>query len=162
MKLFVRDETGEYLPATTLTILKESRSRTQSALRKGVSITSSETAKDAIAVKFLNYPEREVFGCLFLDAQHRVIEWKELFFGTINVNTVYPREVVKAALQLNAASIVFAHNHPSGSIKPSQQDIALTKTLAEILKVIDVRVLDHLIIGDSVYSLADNGLMPTH
>lgn len=159
MKLFIRDETGEYHPATTLTILTESRSRTRSALRKGVSITSSETAKDAIAVKFLNYPEREVFGCLFLDAQHRVIEWKELFFGTINVNTVYPREVVKAALQLNAASVVFAHNHPSGSIKPSQQDIALTKTLAEILKVIDVRVLDHLIIGDSVYSLADNGHM---
>lgn len=159
MKLFVRDETGEYHPATTLIILKESRSRTQSALRKGVSITSSETAKDAIAVKFLNYPEREVFGCLFLDAQHRVIEWKELFFGTINVNTVYPREVVKAAMQLNAASVVFAHNHPSGSIKPSPQDIELTKTLAEILKVIDVRVLDHLIIGDSVNSMADNGLM---
>lgn len=159
MKLFVMDETGEYHPATTQTILKESLALSRSVLRKGASITSSKMAKEAIATKFLNYPEREVFGCLFLDSQHRIIEWKELFFGTINVNTVYPREVVKAALQLNAASVIFAHNHPSGSVTPSQQDRELTKTLTDILKVIHVRVLDHLIIGDSVFSMTDSGYL---
>lgn len=159
MKLFVRDQTGEYQPAPPQTILEESLSLSRSVLRKGATITGSRTAEDAIAAKFLNYPEREVFGCLFMDNQHRIIEWQELFFGTINVNTVYPREIVKAALQLNAASVIFAHNHPSGSTTPSPQDIALTKTLTDILKVIDVRVLDHLIVGDSVFSMDDSGCM---
>jgi len=158
MKLFVQDEKGLYITATTQTIIKESLSRTRSVLRTG-SITSSKMAKEAIAAKFLNYPEREVFGCLFLDSRNRVIEWQELFFGTINVNTVYPREVVKAALRLNAACVIFAHNHPSGAVQPSPPDRDLTERLANILKVIEVRVLDHLIIGDLVFSMADNGLM---
>ncbi len=158
MKLFIQDESGQYITAPTRTILKESLSRTRSVLRTG-SITSSERAKEAIAAKFLNYPEREVFGCLFLDTQNRIIEWQELFFGTINVNTVYPREVVKAALRLNAACVIFAHNHPSGSVQPSPADRNLTEILTDILKVIDVKVLDHLIIGDSIFSMSDHGCM---
>lgn len=159
MKLFIQDEQGEYHPANTQTILKESLTLSRSVLRKGASITSSKMAKEAIAAKFLNYLEREVFGCLFLDNQHRIIEWKELFFGTINVNTIYPREVVKAALQLNAASVILAHNHPSGSATPSPKDRDLTKKMTEILLVIDVKVLDHLIIGDSILSMSDIGLI---
>jgi DNA repair protein RadC len=98
-----------------------------------------------------------VFGCLFLDSQHQVLAWREMFRGSINRNSVYPREVVKEAMALNAASVIIAHNHPSGGIQPSKEDLELTRTLSEILKVIDVRVLDHLIVGEEVLSLSETG-----
>jgi DNA repair protein RadC len=101
----------------------------------------------------------EVFACLFLDNKHRVIKYEELFFGTIDSSTVYPREVVKRALQHNAAAIVLAHNHPSGVAEPSQADQVITHKLKQALKLIDVRVLDHFIVGDEVVSFAERGYL---
>ena len=102
----------------------------------------------------------EVFSGLFLDNRHRVIEYRELFTGTIDSAAVYPREVVKRCLSSNAAAVIFAHNHPSGVAEPSDTDVRLTRKLVDALALIDVRVLDHLIIGQGVQtSLAERGLM---
>jgi DNA repair protein RadC len=98
-----------------------------------------------------------MFACLFLDSKHQVLAWQEMFRGSVNRATVHPREVVKEALSLNASAIILAHNHPSGNSTPSPEDIELTKKLQEILKVIDVRVLDHLIIGDDITALSESG-----
>jgi DNA repair protein RadC len=104
--------------------------------------------------------EYESFVVLFLDAQNRVIEVEELFRGTLTQTYVYPREVVKAALKHNAASVVLSHNHPSGVAEPSIQDQALTRTLHEALALIDVKVLDHFVIaGSSSVSFAERGLL---
>ena len=102
----------------------------------------------------------EVFGCLFLDNQHRVIETVEMFQGTIDGASVYPRIVVQQALALNAAAIMFFHNHPSGVAEPSLADEAITKRLKEALALVDIRVLDHFIVtaGESV-SFAERGLI---
>ena len=104
--------------------------------------------------------QHEVFAALFLDNRHRVIEYQELFKGTIDSAAVYPREVVKLCLQSNAAAVIFAHNHPSGVAEPSDTDVRLTRKLIDALALIDVRVLDHLVIGQGVQtSLAERGLM---
>jgi len=94
-----------------------------------------------------------------LDSQHRPIASEKLFYGTINASSVYPREVVKAALKHNAAAVLFAHNHPSGNPEPSQSDITITRRLKESLELIDVRVLDHLVVGETVTSFATQGLL---
>lgn len=101
----------------------------------------------------------EVFACLFLDNRHRVIEYEELFNGTIDGASVYPREVVRRALHHNAAAVIFAHNHPSGIAEPSQADERITQRLKDALHLIDVRVLDHFVIGDQVVSFAERGLL---
>jgi DNA repair protein RadC len=103
----------------------------------------------------------EVFGCLWLDNQHRVLEFEELFHGTIDGASVYPREVVRAALRLNAAAVIFAHNHPSGVAEPSEADRMITQRLKQALNLIDIRVLDHFIVGDGdqAYSFAEHGLL---
>jgi DNA repair protein RadC len=104
--------------------------------------------------------DHEVFALLFLDAQHRLIRRDDLFRGTLSQTSVYPREVVKRALELNAAAVVLAHNHPSGHAEPSRADEALTQTLRSALALVDVRVLDHLVVGrDAVVSFAERGLM---
>lgn len=101
----------------------------------------------------------EVFACLFLDNRHRVIEYEELFNGTIDGASVYPREVVRRALHHNAAAVIFAHNHPSGVAEPSQADERITQRLKDALRLIDVRVLDHFVVGDHVVSFAERGLL---
>ena len=101
--------------------------------------------------------EYESFACLFLDGRHQVLAWRELFHGSVNRATVHPREIVKEALRLNAAAVILAHNHPSGSTVPSSEDIELTRALTEILAIIDVRVLDHLIVGDEIVALTETG-----
>ena len=101
----------------------------------------------------------EVFCCLFLDNRNRVIEFKRLFFGTIDGASVYPRDVVREALNQNAAAVIFAHNHPSGVAEPSQADENITKRLKEALALIDVRVLDHIVVGDECISFAERGLI---
>jgi DNA repair protein RadC len=104
--------------------------------------------------------EHEVFGCLFLDNQHRLIKFVEMFRGTINQATVYPREVVKEALLCNAAAIIFTHNHPSGDTGPSSSDIELTQKLCKALSLFDINVLDHIIVSKiGSYSFAEKGLM---
>ncbi len=102
----------------------------------------------------------EVFCCLFLDNRHRVLSFDELFRGTIDGTTVYPREVVKEALAINAAAVILAHNHPSGVAEPSQADERITRRLKSALELVDIRLLDHLIIGDGqATSLASRGLL---
>lgn len=108
----------------------------------------------------LRHQSREVFACLFLDNQHRILAYEELFHGSINQAHIHPREVVKRSLYHNAAAVILAHNHPSGSVKPSQDDQEITQSLMTALKLVDVRVLDHLIIGESrVVSFVELGLL---
>jgi len=103
---------------------------------------------------------REVFGVLFLDSQHRLIEYRALFFGTVDSATVHPREVLRAAMDLNAAAVILAHNHPSGVAEPSRADVALTERLRSALSLVDIRVLDHLVVVPTgTVSFAERGLL---
>ncbi len=102
---------------------------------------------------------KEVFTAIFLDSSHAIIDSETIAEGTINVNTVYPRELVIRALELNAAALIVAHNHPSGSLKPSDQDLLLTHNLYMICSLMQIHLLDHLIIGDGAFSFADHGMM---
>lgn len=104
------------------------------------------------------YPN-EVFAVLFLDNRNRVISFEKMFFGTIDSATVYPREVVRMALHKNAAAVILAHNHPSGIAEPSQADEQITQHLKEALALVEVRVLDHIVIGDGVISFSERGLL---
>ncbi len=136
-----------------------SRRYLKECLERGDAITNPDDTRNYLMSE-LSGRSYEVFGCLFLDNKNRVIKFQELFYGTIDAASVYPREVVKRALQLNAAAIILAHNHPSGVAEPSQADIAITHRLIETLKLIDVRILDHFVIGDGYcVSLAEKGLM---
>jgi len=104
--------------------------------------------------------EYESFRIMLLDNQHRLIRFKEMFRGTIDGASVHPREVVKAALAFNAAAVIFTHNHPSGVAEPSQADQRITERLISALRLVDVRVLDHIIVGDQDnYSFAEHGLL---
>ncbi len=155
--LFVHDQDGHYRPAPKELVLAEANKLSGYQLRRGVKIVSAEIAKTAIGYRLRN-KQQEVFACLFLDGQHQILAFKEMFVGSINHATVHPREVVKEALQLNATAVILAHNHPSGGSEPSPQDISLTKTLKDILKIIDVRLLDHLVVGDEVRAFSELGL----
>jgi len=121
--------------------------------------TNPETVRHYVRAHFQGY-QREVFLCLFLDTRHRLIATEELFQGTIDGASVYPREVVKRALQLNAGAVIFSHNHPSGIAEPSHDDAQITRRLKEALALVDIRVLDHIVVGDSEeVSLAERGLL---
>ena len=103
---------------------------------------------------------REVFGCLFLDSRHHLIAWEALFFGSIDRAHVHPREILKRGLELNAAAVICAHNHPSGVAEPSQADIQLTASLADLLWQVEIRLLDHIVVArHATVSLADRGLI---
>jgi len=156
--LYIQDQDGSYLPAPKETIFTEARRISGYQLRRGALIRSSNIAREVIAHK-LDDRQCEVFACLFLDTKYRVLEFKAMFRGSVNCATVHPREVVKEALRLNAAAIILAHTHPSGDATPSRNDIDLTHKLKDILQVIDVKVLDHLVIGDQVTSMADAGYL---
>lgn len=120
---------------------------------------SPSAARDYPRMKLQALPH-EVFVALFLDAQNRVIGSEELFRGTLTQTSVYPREIVKAALKANAAAIIFAHNHPSGVAEPSQADELLTRQLKESLAMVDIKVLDHFIVaGRATLSFAERGLL---
>ena len=123
-----------------------------------ISLTSPALVKSFLKLK-LALVEQEVFSVIFLDNQHRVIEYRPMFFGTINAASVYPREVVKYAINCNSAAVILAHNHPSGISEPSSADISLTKRLIDALGLVDVRVIDHLIVGREVTSFAERGLI---
>lgn len=103
--------------------------------------------------------EHEVFAVLFLDNRHRLINYEEMFRGTIDGASVHPREVVKRALQHNAAAVILAHNHPSGVAEPSRADEQITRRLKEALALVEIRVLDHLIVGSEITSMAERGLV---
>ncbi|EOY5726358.1 DNA repair protein RadC [Enterobacter cloacae] len=123
----------------------------------GPSFTSSQAARDWLRLNLATL-EREEFTALFLDNQHRLIAHDTLFLGTINSITVHPREVVKAGLKHNAAAVILAHNHPSGEAEPSDADRQITARLKQALELVDIRLLDHLVVGGmSVVSLAERG-----
>ncbi|MFK0573625.1 RadC family protein [Endozoicomonas sp.] len=122
-------------------------------------ITSPKSTREYLQLHFQGL-QREEFACLFLDTRHRIIALETLFQGTLNAATVHPREVVKQALLLNAASLILCHNHPSGDPEPSQADIRITQTLKEALQLVDIQVLDHMIVGQGeILSMAEHGLM---
>lgn len=128
-------------------------------LKKRDVLNGANCTKEYLKAKYQGQ-DSEIFSCLFLDSQHQLIVAEELFTGTIDGAAVYPREVVKKCLKYASAAVIFAHNHPSGIAEPSQADIAITAKLKAALATIDVRVLDHLIIGDpNITSLAERGLM---
>ena len=157
--LYVRDLFGDYAPAQPELIIVEAKRRIAARFRRGASLTSPNAAKEAIQLKLAEI-EHEVFFIVYLDNQHRVIEFAELFRGTIDGASVYPREVVKAALNVNAAAVIFAHNNPSGLAQPSEADRKLTHRLTMAWNVVDIRVLDHFVVGaDEVYSFAEHGLI---
>ena len=122
-------------------------------------LSCSAATRNYLRARFRHY-QSEVFCCLFLNNQHHIVKLEEMFHGTIDGAAVYPREVVKRCLYHNAAAVIFAHNHPSGVAEPSQADIAITRKLKSALQTIEVRVLDHLVIGDAeVISLAERNLI---
>ncbi|MDA0128762.1 DNA repair protein RadC [Vibrio sp. MarTm2] len=118
--------------------------------------TNPTNVKEYLKLK-LGAHDREVFAVMFLDNQHQLISFEELFFGTIDAASIYPREVLKAALNHNAAAVVFAHNHPSGVAEPSQADRRITQRLVDALKLVDIRVLDHIVVGEDCVSFAEKG-----
>lgn len=122
-------------------------------------ITCPYTAAALCQTKLVSY-EHEVFAVALLDSQNRLIEWVELFAGTINAASVYPREVVKLVLAHNAAAVIFAHNHPSGITEPSEADKNITYKLSTALRLIDVNVLDHIVVGTNGHtSFAERGIL---
>jgi len=139
-------------------VVEMSRRYLQEKIFRGDAMSNVDDVKNYLKSKLQQYPF-EVFSCLFMDNKHRVIAFEELFRGSIDSATVHPREVMRRALHHNAAAVVFAHNHPSGMVEPSQSDRMITTKLQQALELIDVRVLDHFIIGDEVVSFAERGLM---
>ncbi|WP_392538799.1 DNA repair protein RadC [Legionella sp. 227] len=122
-------------------------------LQKDTPITNSRQTYAYLKKRLRDY-KYETFAALFLDNQHRIIAYEELFSGTINTATIHPRPIIERVLQLNAAALILAHNHPSGLSDPSHQDIAVTERIREALELVDARLLDHLVIGDNeVYSI---------
>src|SRR5207249_7054509 len=137
---------GQYRPASTEEVLQQARRVLSQRVRRGVTMSSPHAVKDYLRLQ-IGMLEHEVFTVIFLDAQHRLIALKEMFRGTVTQTSVYPREVVKEALGLNAAAIILAHNHPSGAAEPSRADEYLTQSLKSALSLVDVRVLDHLVVA---------------
>jgi len=128
-------------------------------LRRSPVLQNPRAVRDYLTVHYAGQ-EREVFGCLFLDNRHRLIAVEEMFLGTVDGASVHPREVVKRALKLNAAAVILAHNHPSGVAEPSQADELITTRLRDALALVDIRVLDHLVVGGAtVTSFVERGLI---
>ena len=128
-------------------------------LLPGRAIASPGDSQDFLLARLRDRPH-EVFCCIFLDNRHRVLAFEELFRGTIDNTTVYPREVVRQALERNAAALILAHNHPSGVPEPSEADRLITRRIRDALELVDVRLLDHFIVGDGTcVSLASRGLL---
>src|SRR5450631_523450 len=136
-----------------------SRRQLTESLKAGPSLGSPRATCDFLTAKLRDL-EHEVFCCLYLDKRHRLIEFQELFRGTIDGASVHPREIVKLALQRNSAAVIVAHNHPSGIAEPSQADELITQRVKEALGLVDIRLLDHIIVGDGAsVSLAERGLV---
>jgi DNA repair protein RadC len=128
-------------------------------IQKPHSFTHADSASNYLSARLRDKPH-EVFSMLLLDSQHQLIAFRYMFKGTINSAAVYPRELVKQALEDNAAAVILAHNHPSGVAEPSQADIQITNRIRKAMELIDVRVLDHFVVGDSnVVSFAQRGLL---
>jgi DNA repair protein RadC len=139
--------------------LELARRHYQELMVCGAALVNSRATREFVHMRLRDL-KYEVFCCLFLDNRHRVTAFEELFKGTIDGATVHPREVVKRALARNAAAVILVHNHPSGVAEPSQADELITRRLKEALALVDIRVLDHLVVGDGVCeSFAERGLL---
>lgn len=146
-------------PVSTEEILAMARALIKQRFARGQALTNSDATRTYLMLELAPL-EHEVFYGVFLDNQHRVLKTERCFQGTVDGASVYPREVVKRALQLNACALILAHNHPSGVAEPSQADQAITQRLIDALKLVDIRVLDHIIIGGADYfSFAERGLL---
>ena len=139
-------------------VLEMARRQLFENIQRGEALCSPDDTRHYLSAELQTYPH-EVFACLFLDNRHRVVTFEKLFYGTIDGASVYPREVVRRAIAHNAAAVIFAHNHPSGVAEPSAADKQITQRLKDALALIEVRVLDHMIVGDDVVSFAERGLI---
>ena len=139
-------------------VVEMSRRYLHEKIQRGDVMENVDDVKRYLQSRLQAYPF-EVFSCLFLDNKHRVIEYEELFRGTVDAASVHTREVVRRTIHHNAVAVVLAHNHPSGIAEPSGSDVEITARLKAALKLIDVRVLDHFIIGDEIVSFAERGLL---
>lgn len=161
-KLKASDSTGTYLvesPVTETDILLMARQFVNLRLRRGRALTSPKEVFSHLQALLGDY-EHEVFALLLLDSRHRVIVFHELFRGTLDSASVYPREVVKICLEHNAAAVILVHNHPSGDPEPSQADRVLTRKLQDALNLVDIRTLDHIVVGhEGCVSLAEQGYL---
>lgn len=156
--LFIRD--GEhYREAAPAEVLDRATALIQQRYRTGTPVLASPNRTREFLQLKLGHLEHEVFAMLALDNRHRLIEYVELFRGTVDGASVHPREVIKEALQRNAAAVILVHNHPSGVAEPSQADELITQRLRDALALVDIRVLDHLIVAESITSLAERGLL---
>jgi DNA repair protein RadC len=140
-------------------ILELARRLLAEDLQSGVTLSSSEKVTNYLQLYF-GCQTHESFVVLFLDVRNKLIECNEMFRGTLSHTSVYPREIVKAALGNNAASVILAHNHPSGTVDPSNADKTLTRSLKQVLGLVDIRVLDHIIVaGGRTFSFAEHGIL---
>jgi DNA repair protein RadC len=156
--LYVREGGRRYRPAEEREVL-ESAAELLGARVIGEALNSPRDCAEFLRTRFARR-EHEVFSCLYLDNRHRVLAFEELFRGTLNGTAVYPREIIKRALEHNAAAVILVHNHPSGVAEPSRADELLTTRVREALQLVDVRLLDHLVVGDGeVVSFSERGLL---
>ncbi|MEI8061645.1 MAG: DNA repair protein RadC [Candidatus Berkelbacteria bacterium] len=156
--LYVRDQASRrYRRAQPTEIVDAAQVAINELFPQGTFMDSIHTVRTFLTTR-ISTREREVFLCLFLDNKHRLIQAEELFLGSIDSSPVFPREVVKRALHFNCAAVIFAHNHPSGNQEPSPADFAITRRLKEALALVEVRVIDHFVIGGTrSVSLAERG-----
>jgi len=158
-RALARSGVGPARYAVMQAALELTRRHFREALRLGPALAAPEATRTFLLAQLRDRPY-EVFCCLYLDNRHRLIAFEELFRGTIDRAGVHPREVLRQTLLHNAAAVIFAHNHPSGVLEPSQADELITRRLKEALALMDVRVLDHFIIGDGqCYSFSEHGLL---
>jgi DNA repair protein RadC len=158
-ELWIRNERGETRLATPEEIIRKAREVMSRKVRRGTSMSSPQVVRDFLSIK-LGTLEHEIFCVLLLDSRFRLIEFVELFRGTIDGASVHPREVVKLALSKNAAALVAAHPHPSGVAEPSVADEQITRQLKAALDLVQIRLLDHVVIAGGVaISLAERGLV---
>lgn len=140
-------------------VLELARRHLEDTLQRGDALQGAADTRRYLMARMRHHPH-EVFACLFLDNKHRVIIYEELFYGTIDSSAVHPRQVVKRALHHNAAAVIAAHNHPSGVAEPSRADEAITLRLRDALSTVDIRLLDHVVVGDGqTVSLAERGML---
>ena len=156
------EQSGKYTARRELTsdqIIRAAKAALANRCARGAVLTSPEAVADYLVVHYSERPS-EVFSCLFLDNRHGLIVAEDLFHGTIDGASVHPREIVRRSLEVNAAAVILAHNHPSGNTAPSQADQRITQRIRESLALVDVRVLDHFVVGGGdAYSFAGHGLL---
>ena len=157
--LYIKDSNGEYRNAELEDLIAATRRALRRRFRRGKPIRSPRDTIDFLIAELA--PERnEVFAAIFLDTKHHIISFERLFTGTVDGTSVYPRVIATRALEVNAAAVIFSHCHPTGIPEPSDADIRITKRLKSALELLEIRTLDHIIVGgDKAVSLASRGLM---